>query len=187
MTKKVITLNQELRDRFVTPKTGARKGPISNSYLLKHSPLEQIAKMLDFEFPSFVSDLFNVLENPEKEESREKYGLDFAKGVDHQRLIEYFWAIAKKGNVMDLMFFFDYRLYLNFFLQYPIVTGKELDKNWNFTRILEEYRRMEMSGNVAQITRQDEYTFVWSGDLPAELATLDKVIAEYEAENDLPF
>ena len=169
---------------LVPLKTGMFPGPFSNGFILEHSPLEQIAKMLDFEFPSFVTDLFNVLENPDREEAREKYGLDIANGVDHRRLIEYFWAIAKKGNVMDLMFFFDYRLYLNFFLQYPIVTGKELDKNWNFTKILEEYRQMEMPGNIAQITREDEYYFVWSGDLPEELATLDEVIASYEAEGN---
>lgn len=172
---------------FISPKTGMMRGPFPNSLLLKHSPLEQIAKMLDFEFPNLVTTLLDIVEN---RDLKENYGLTFTLEEKQRHLIDCFWAIAEKEHIETRLFFEDYRLYLNFFLQYPLVMGKEMDKNTDFSTILKEYRQIEISGNVAHTARNKEYYFIWSGELPQELKKLDEIIADFYSDtesSELPF
>lgn len=159
--------------------TGIIQGPVSNKKIMELSPIEKIAKVIDFYFPYLVKNLMDIVDNQEVEVLNQKYDLNIAEDSKHQHLIEYFWACAKKENVYDLMFFNDYKLYVNFFLQYPIITGKEMDENFNFSRILEEYRQMGISGNVAQIVDGEDYYFVCHDDMPEEIADIDETIAKY--------
>lgn len=155
--------NKKDNTNFV--KTEVIPGPISNRKIMMFSPIDKIAKMLDFEFPSLVADLYKAVKDENTED-----------------LIEAFWTVAKKGNIEILMLFFDYRLYINFFLQYPIITGKKLDKKMNFSQILKEYRQIGISGNVAHILDDEDYGFICCETLPEELENIDDTIANYEAE-----
>ena len=149
-------------------KTGIMEGPISNKKIMELSPVDKIAKMIDFYFPYLIKNL-----------------LDMVKHKEHHDLIDDFWAITKSGDIDDLIFFYDYRLYINFFLQYPLVTGLPMDENLNCSRILEAYEKIELSGNVAKITEEDEYYYVSNNYLPEEIEKLDETIAEYKAESKL--
>lgn len=164
--------------------SGMIAGPISNKKLMEFSPMEKIAKMLDFYCPGLIKNILDIVENQEIDVLNENYELHITDTSKHQHLIEYFWAIAKKGNIYELMFLFDYRLYINFFLQYPIITGRKMDENATCTAILKEYEQMEMTGNVEQVTAEDEYYFIYYGDMLEEVADIEKEIAKYQAEED---
>ncbi|MBO5372723.1 MAG: hypothetical protein J6A75_08390 [Lachnospiraceae bacterium] len=165
--------------------SGLVKGPVSNKKIIEFSPIEKIAKVIDFYFPFLVKNLLDIVDNQEIDILNKKYNLNIFEGSKHQHLVEYFWAIAKKENIYDLMFFQDYMLYINFFLQYPILAGKEMDENMNFSRILAEYCKMELTGNVAQITDKDFCYFVYQNDMSEEIANIDETIAQYKAESKL--
>ena len=165
--------------------SGMMEGPVRNKKIMEFSPIEKIAKMIDFYFPYLVKNLLDVVEHQDIETLNKTYHLNIKDDTKHLHLIEYFWAIAKRENVYDLMFFYDYRIYMNFFLQYPMITGKEMDEKMNFSRILEDYKQMEITGNIAQITDEDEYYFVSRTDMPEEIADIDKIIAQYKAKSKL--
>lgn len=166
-------------------KTGMIHGPVSNKKIVEYSPIEKIAKMIDFYFPYLIKNLLDIVENKDIDALNEEYDLNIATDSKHQHLIEYFWRIVNKENVYDLMFFHDYTLYLNFFLQYPIVTGKEMDENFNCFRILEEYRKIEMNGTVVQIIEKDDCYFICLDEVPEEVANIEVTIAEYKAESKM--
>ena len=77
------------------------------------------------------------------------------------------------------------KLYINFFLQYPLVTGKKMDDHFNCSRILAQYREMELTGYVAQTTEDGEYYFVYKEDMPEEIADIDVEIEKYKAESKM--
>ena len=103
-------------------------GPVENKLLMQESPLESIAKVIDYYFPFFIKNILDIAD----EQTR---GLLDIKEIEtnkeqiQKNLVDYFWTAAKNGNIFDLMFFQDYILYIKFFLQYPIVTGQYLDIN----------------------------------------------------------
>ena len=170
--------NKKLNN-FIPLKTCIVQGPIPNSFIMENSPLEKIAKLLDACCPDFMETLLDILENKKLQTS---CGLSLPENLSHQQLINYIDEIADKVGLISEQLLIDYRLYINFFMQYPLITGKNIEKNMNFSKILEEYRQIELSGNVSRVTMAKEYYFILSAELPEELKNLDEIIADCEEE-----
>ena len=170
-------------------------GPVENKILMEVSPLENIAKVIDFYFPFLIRNLLNMAEDTlgKSEEGREA------------SVIGFFWDCVKKENVFDAMFFYDYYLYLNFFLQYPVVMCERLEENMKCADIVEKYRQAyiknEMQGSVLGTDKEEEYTLIISeendvageyqedasevGDVLQEILQIDETISRYYQNSKL--
>lgn len=137
---------------------------VENKMILEQSPIDKIAKVIDFYFPYLLTNLLSVIESVGVEHLKEKYDITTVKELTsenwQQHLPELFWNIAAKENVYDYLFFNDYYLYINFFLQYPRITGKEIDKGLNCEKILHIYENMELEGMVYRFIEEVEYIFI---------------------------
>ena len=182
--------------------TGMRIGIITedveNTMLMEQSPVEAIANVIDFYFPYVFVYLLDIIEDVGIAGMKEKYTIKNKEAITEenwqQHLAEIFWAIAAKENVYDYMFFNDYYLYMNFFLQYPRLTGQMLHRGMNCSGILTEYKQMQLSGNVYRFIEDVEYMFIYDeegsveelsteDEMLYEIMHIDDIIAEYKRTN----
>ena len=139
---------------------------IKNATVMEVSPIDKIAKMMDFYYPYFFAELLGMIEDKGIEEIKAEFKVGNAEAINEKNyqlhLAEVFWAVYTKlyNNIADILFLNDYYLYFNFFLQYPIVTGKEVCSEMSFEKILQEYRSIKIKGNVYRFIEDVEYVLV---------------------------
>lgn len=142
------------------------QGPVSNKLLMTKSPLEKIAKVIDFNFPLFIKNVLDLTkQHLEEQTERESEKM---KETCQNDLVELFWSVVRKGNVFDLIFFNDYFIYINFFLQYPVVTGEKFTMDMKCKDVVEKYQQLydgtDMPGIVSGTNQEGDYFLIISGE-----------------------
>lgn len=139
---------------------------IKNTTIMEHSPVEQIAQLLDYYYPSFFDRLLDLIEAKGVEGIKKEFEVKgetvAEEGNYQQHLPELFWAVYSSmyRNINDIFFLNDYYLYLNFFLQFPRLTGQEIKRDTTFVKILCAYRNTKLTGSVYRFIEEVEYLFV---------------------------
>ena len=83
------------------------------------------------------------------------------------------------------MFLNDYYLYINFFLQYPMLTEKNIHAGMTFESILDEYRKIKMRGMVYRFIEEVEYVLVVGQEQDEEDEDSDMIREICEIENEI--
>lgn len=169
---------------------------IKNTTIMELSPIENIAKLLDFNYPYFFVMLLDIIEDKGIEGMKAEFEVANESINDknyHMHLAELFWAVYTKlySHIEDILFLNDYYLYLNFFLQYPILTGKDAYPGMTFESILNEYRKTNIKGSVYRFIKDVEYVLVVGknrgaddeDDMLEEISEIEKNIKNYQSNN----
>lgn len=155
---------------------------VRNSIIMRECPIESIARLIDFHFPYLVANLLNIIEDMGVDGILVNYDVKNRDEINktnwQEHLPELFWAVAAKENVFDYMFFNDYYLYVNFFLQYPRISGRKMHSGQNCMGILEDYKQMELSGSVYRFIDEVEYLFIHNDDSDEVITPEDEILYE---------
>ena len=98
------------QEKLIPLQTGMIHAPVSNSFLLEHSPLEKIAMLLDACCPDSIATFLGVLED---KQLQEKYNVPLPENLTHQQLLDAFEEITQKTGPGSERLFEEYRLYMD--------------------------------------------------------------------------